>query len=211
MADEKSCMTPIGTICFPALFEPKAPAQGGDPRYSFILGLDANALKTAAYQNMRKAVMAAITEKWGAAKAQDANFVRALRLPFRQAAEKDYSGFDKFEIFVSPWSKQAPGVIDVNGNKIVVPGDVWAGQLGRATVRAFAYENSGNKGVAFGLEHVQIVKADTERLDGRRSAESAFANTDDSEFAAYGIDPEAAKSAANSALSGGSSNDDLPF
>lgn len=209
MSDPKSVVTPIGLLCFPALFEPKAAAQGGEPRYSCILGFDELALKTAAYQNLRKAALAAITDKWGAAKAGDSNFLRGLRMPFRQASEKEYAGFDRFEIFISPWSKNQPGVIDLNGAEIVVPGDVWAGQLARATVRAFAYENSGNKGVAFGLEHVQIVKADGERIDGRRSASQAFAGVDNSELANYGIDPNKAAAAADAGLSG--LDGDLPF
>src|SRR5690606_32482380 len=104
----------------------------------------------------RKAVHEAIVEKWGAQKAQDQAFLRSLRLPFRATAEKDYAGFDKGDIFISPWSKNQPGIVDVQGTDIKVPGDVFAGQQARATVRAFAYEQSGNKGVAFGLEHVQI-------------------------------------------------------
>lgn len=195
--------------CFPALYVAKPAAQGGEPRFSCILGFSELAMKTAAYANLRKAVHAAMAEKWGAAKAADANFVRSLRLPFRQASEKEYAGFDKFEVFISPWSKNKPGVMDVNGTDILVPEDVWAGQLARATVRAFAYENSGNKGVAFGLEHVQIVKADGERIDGRRSAQQAFSNVDNSEFAALGIDPTKAAAAANQMLSG--LDGDLPF
>lgn len=202
MADSKSAMTPIGTLCFPALFEPKAPAQGAEPRYSCILVFDDIALKTAAYQNLRKAVMEAITEKWGAAKAQDQNFLRTLRLPFRPTAEKEYTGFDRGDIFISPWSKSQPGIVDVQGTDIKVAGDVFAGQQARATVRAFAYEQSGNKGVAFGLEHLQIVKADAERIDGRRSAQAAFAEADDDELKARGIDANASLPATGT---------DLPF
>lgn len=188
--------TPVGILCFPSIFEPREPAPGMDKRHSLILLFDDLALQTAAYQNLRAAVQEAAADKWGAAKAQDANFMRSLRLPFRNAAEKDYAGFEKGTVFISPWSKNKPGIVDLKGHEIKVPGDVWAGQLARATVRAFGYEQSGNKGVSFGLEHVQIVKADAERIDGRRSADKAFEGADNSELARFGIDPNATTNAA---------------
>ncbi|GKT33495.1 Protein of unknown function DUF2815 like protein [Aduncisulcus paluster] len=205
-------LTPIGTICFPALFEPKKNKQNptANARYSLILLFDDTATQTTAYQDLRKMVHAAIEEKWGAAKAADPAFVRSLRLPFRNASEKDYNGFDKGTIYISPWSNgegphaSRPDVVNLHGDKIVVPEDVWAGQLGRASVRAFGYDSNGNKGVALGLEHVQIVKADCERLDGKQSADKAFAGADNSQLAALGIDP-------NATSGGGASNDDFPF
>jgi len=209
-------MTPIGRLCFPALFEPRAQAQGGDPRYSCVLVFDENAVKTPAYQALRKAVQEAIAEKWGATKAADAAFIRTLRLPFRDPNEKDYSGFEG-EVYISPWQKgtnKAPDVIDKHGNDIEVPDDVFAGQYARATVRAFAYDTNGNKGVSFGLEHVQIVKADAERIDGRRSGQQAFAGAGDdpdAELKAMGIDPDESAPAGSGGGSSPAADDDLPF
>jgi len=201
-------LTPIGTLCFAdALFEAKPAAEGGKPRYSVVLGFDDIALKTSQYQDLRAAVVAAATDKWGAQKAADPAFMRTLRLPFRNAAEKEYEGFDKFTVYITPWSpgdKKAPGIVDLNNVDMPKP-DVWSGQLGRATVRAFAYDTSGNKGVSFSLEHVQIVKADMPRIDGRRSAQAAFANVDNSQLAALGITPGAPTSG------GPAPSDDMPF
>lgn len=207
-----SAMTPIGTLCFvDSLFTPKPRQQGSDKlAYSLIIGFDAVALKTQQYQDLRAAVVAAASDKWGAVKAADPAFMRTLRLPFRNAAEKEYEGFDQFEIYISPWSpgdKKAPGVVDLNGNDIAAPTDVWSGQLGRATVRAFAYDNSGNKGVAFMLEHVQIVKADMPRIDGRRSAQKAFEGAGDvsAQLAAMGV------TASTPSTSSAGGLDDMPF
>jgi hypothetical protein len=201
----------VGVLCFPALFEPKANSQNKQqaPRYSCILLFDELSTQSTAYQNLRAAVQEAAGEKWGAAKAADPAFMRSLRLPFRLASDKEYDGFEKGKVFIAPWSKgdgARPGVVDLHGKDIVVPADVFAGQLARATVRAFAYENQGNKGVAFGLEHVQIVKADEPRIDGRRSAESAFAGADNADMARFGVDPNAASSA-GAAPAGG----DMPW
>lgn len=206
-----SVMTPIGKLIFAnALFEAKTnkenPAQG--PRHNIMLAFDELGVKSSAYQELRKAVMEAITEKWGGAKANDANFVRSLRLPFRPASEKTYGGLEGMSVFIAPWCKpeHAPEVVDLHGTKIAVPGDVWAGQLARATVRAFAYDSNGNKGVAFYLEHVQIVKADMPRVDGKQSAAQAFtAPADDEQLKALGIDMNAPASG------GGGSTSAFPF
>lgn len=208
-------MTPVGVLYFPALFEPKVnkenPTQGA--RYSCVLLFDSNGVASSAYMALRQAVKEAIAEKFGDVKAADQQFLRGLRSPFRPASEKTYDGFANGEVFVSAWSRgsdPAPGVVDLKGHRILTPGDVFGGQYARATIRPFAYENSGNKGVAFGLEHVQIVKADMPRLDGRRSAEDTFKGSGSDEdlnkqLAAMGVD------ASLSAGSAGGGDDDLPF
>lgn len=203
-------LTPIGTACFvDSLFKPKPRQEGSEKlAFSFILGFDKVGMNTQQYQDLRAAVAAAAADKWGAVKAADASFMRTLRLPFRNASEKDYAGFDQFEIYISPWSpgdKKAPEVVDLYGQALL-PTDVWAGQLARATVRAFAYDNSGNKGVAFMLEHVQIVKQDCERIDGRVSADKAFAGADDSQLKALGIAPGGSGAKGSPSMS-----DDMPF
>ncbi len=188
-------MTPIGFLYFPAFFKPKvnkqAPAQG--PRFSGVLLLDNAGVTSAAYGTLRQGVYDAIVSKFGAAKAQDANFVRGLRLPFRPASEKTYDGFKDGEIFLSAWTPedQKPGVVDLGGNHIHDDKAVFGGQLARFTVRPFAYDTSGNRGVGLILEHVQIVKADMPRRDGGVAADEAFANADNSQLAALGINPNA--------------------
>ena len=111
-------------------------------------------------------------------------------MPWRDGAEKQLDGYGEGKLFINPWSKQKPGVVDEWVNEITVPADVWAGQPARATVTPFAYSAQGNMGVSLGLEHVQICDRNAARLDGRRSASQAFtavkagapANADDIPF-----------------------------
>jgi len=205
-------MTPIGVLNFPHFYTASTnkenPNQG--PRFSGMLLFDDLGTQSTAYKELRASVMEAIVDKFGAAKAADPAFIRSLRLPFRDAADKSYNGFENGSIFISAWAREedgAPEVVDLHGTTIQVPADVFSGQLARFTVRPFAYDSNGNKGASFGLEHVQIVKADMPRLDGRQSADKAFAGGIDADQAkALGID-----------LSGGGSgsgpilDDDLPF
>lgn len=171
--------TPAGMLSFPHLWVAKPVVQGGEPRFSCSIVFDAAAQQSEAYKQLRKDVAEAIDAQWGAGKSRDAAFVKRLRLPFRKAEEKSYAGYDPGKIFISPWTKTKPGVVDVNRQDILVPGDVWAGQIARATVTAFAYDQGGNKGVNFMLSNVQIINQDMPRMDGRRSASDEF---DDGEF-----------------------------
>jgi hypothetical protein len=170
--------TPQGMLSFPHLFVPKPRAKGGEPVFSLSLVLDENAQKSPEYAALKKAVLEAIEDKWPG-KAKDEKFVRALRLPFRKAEEKEYAGYDKGKIFISAWTKTKPGLVDGQRQDISAPSDVWAGQVARATVAPFAYENSGNRGVSFMLNNVQITKANMPRMDGRKSAQEDFEDVSD--------------------------------
>jgi hypothetical protein len=164
--------TPPATLCFPNLFVPRAPAAGAEPRFSCILLFDEEAQKLPAYLKLRQAVFQVIEEKFPS-KAKE--MVKSLRLPFRDAGEKDYNGFEAGMIFINPWASEKREIIDRNGQLVLVPGDVFAGQLVRAAVHPFYYDNSGNRGVSFGLDGIQIIDADKPRLDGRvTSAKKMF-------------------------------------
>lgn len=202
--DDRIAFTPVGVLCFAdGLVKPRKQNEQSDPRWGCIFLFDDRGVATVAYQNLRAAVMAAIVEKFGQAKASDAKFVQSLRLPFRNAADKAYEGFDKGKIYINPWKsgdQERPGLVDAYGSPLQ-PSDVFSGMLARGEVRAFGYDNSGNKGVSFGLNSVQIVKADMPRIDGRRSASEAFKHADQSELEAYGINPAGASQLDN----------DMPF
>lgn len=178
----QSVVTPPATLCFPALFQPKPRAQGKDPDYSCILLFDQKAQSTQAYAQLKAAVMECIRERWPT-KANDPNFIRSLNLPFKDAAEKDkYDGFEAGKIFISPWcsgDKGKPEVVDVNGDDIMAPQDVFAGQIVRASVRPYAYPKEGAKGqgvqgVSLWLESVQVLIAEMPRIDGKVNAKDKF-------------------------------------
>ena len=167
--------TPIGILSFPVLFSPRPRAPGGDPVYQCSLLFDQQAQRHPDFEALRRAVRECIDEEWGAGKSQDKAFVAGIRHPFRKCNEKQYKGYDiPGGLFISPWTKTRPGVVDAQKNELTVPDDIWAGQAARATVSPFAYATSGNKGVSFALNNLQICRTDGERLDGRRSAVEDF-------------------------------------
>lgn len=141
-------ITPEARLSFPNLFVPKAGMDGvGEPKYSAVLLFPKNADLSA----LKEAARAAIAEKWGDKKPAN------LRSPFRDGSEKDLDGYADC-IFVTVSSKQKPGVVDENVQPILDPNTIYAGCYVRASVRAYAYEKNGNRGVAFGLQNIQKMR-----------------------------------------------------
>jgi len=165
--------TPVGMSSFVHLFTPRAPTQGAEPRFSMNILFDQDAQNSPEYKKLKVAVSACVKDQWGD------KIPSGLRSPFRDAGEKDYEGYTPGTIYIAPWSKQKPGIVDGRLQDVLAADDVFAGQLVRATIRAFAYDNSGNRGVSFGLQNVQIVKAEMPRLDGKKAASKDFDALDD--------------------------------
>jgi hypothetical protein len=170
-----SIRTPIGILSFPNLFSPRPRVPGGEPVYQCSLLFNESAQKDPAYEALKRAVREEIDDKCGAGKSRDPQFMAGLRSPFRWTSEKQYNGYDILNgIFISPWSKMKPGLVDAVRNEITVPEDIWAGQLVRATVSPFYYNTSGNRGVSFALNNLQVCRTDGPRLDGRKKAVDEF-------------------------------------
>ena len=170
----KATLTPVGIASFINLKEPRPVVVGGEPRFSINLIFDEAAQKTPEFKALQEAIANAIKEKWGAKVPSN------LRSPLRDGAEKEgqYAGYRAGTIFINPWTKERPGVVDAGRNEIIDLSSVYAGQHARAFVRPFAYESGANRGVGLLLDAVQIVK-DGERIDGKTSAGAAFPEYDE--------------------------------
>jgi hypothetical protein len=164
-------VTPYATLSFPNLFTPKPRSEGGDPVFSCALLFGPTEQKTKEFKAMQAAAEAAAREKFG-----DKVKLDSLMMPFRDAAEKadKYAGYEEGILYINPWTKNRPGIVDARLQDVLTPDDIFAGQIVRAQVTPFAWSNSGKKGVSFGLNHIQIVKADAPRIDGRVAANKAF-------------------------------------
>ena len=77
-------------------------------------------------------------------------------------------------ILVSSWTKQAPGIVDPTGKHPITQHDeIYGGCYCRAQLNAYAYDQAGNKGISFGLIHIQKIK-DGQPFGTRGRAEDAF-------------------------------------
>jgi len=166
--------TPNGVLSFPQLFAPKARAENTNPVFSCSILFDTAAQKTKEYKDLQQACVECAREKWGSNVS-----LASLMMPFRDGAQKEYAGYGEGIMYISPWSNNKPGIVDGRLQAILLPEEVWAGQLVRANVQPFAWLNSGKKGVSLGLNHIQIVKKDEPRIDGRASADKVFGVVDD--------------------------------
>jgi hypothetical protein len=157
-----SVNTPYATLSFPHVFQKKARAEGGEPVYTAAFIFNQSAQQTPAYKAMQDAVIAAAHEKFGASVK-----LNTLVLPFKNAGEKEHlQGYVDGDTYINAWSNNKPGIVDTQRNEILLPEEVWAGQLVRANITPFAWANTGRKGVSFGLNHIQIIRTDGARLDG---------------------------------------------
>lgn len=160
-------MTPEFRVSFPAVFKPKR--QKGDatsePKYGLTMlfpkGADLSKLKAAAQE--------AVKEKWGDKPPKN------LRSPFRDQGDRELEGYVEGCVFINASSLQKPGLVDRQRQDIIDETEFYPGCYARATLRAFAYDNNGNKGVAFGLNNVQKLR-DGDPLGGRTRAQDDFAD-----------------------------------
>lgn len=80
--------------------------------------------------------------------------------------------------YLSVSSKTRPGIVDKDLNPILDSTEVYSGCYARVSINCFPYTAKGNKGVSFGLNHVQKL-ADGDFLGGRSKAEDDFDVVDD--------------------------------
>ena len=131
---------------------------------------------TAKLDALKKEAEAAAKEKWGD------KIPKTLRSPFRLNEELENSivgiGDDWIIMSFSANEDRRPGIVDAKLQDIIDDSDVYSGAWYRAQVRAFAYENAGNKGVSFGLQNVQKLRDDDPLGSGRIPASKAFEPVD---------------------------------
>ena len=110
--------------------------------------------------------------------------VASLRRPLRdgtQEAEAGNRGPEyKDHFFINASSVTKPGIVGPDGKPIFDPESFYSGCFGYIDVNFFPYNTSGNRGIGVGLNNI-MMKKEGPRLDGRQSAEAAFAAYTDPE------------------------------
>lgn len=165
-------ITPEAILSYPALFEPKEGMNGGEAKYSATLVFP----KGTDLKELRAAAEAAGREKFGA-KYNDMVKANKLKMPFRDDVEG--TNYPEGTIRISAKDKSKPGIVsryagpDGKPKPVTDPAEMYPGCRVRASVRAFAYDTNGNKGVSFGLGNIQRL-GEGERLDGRKAASDEF-------------------------------------
>lgn len=155
--------TPEFRMSFPQLFEPREPKNGGKPKYGLAMLFPPDADLT----ELKRQAEEVAREKWGA------ELPKKLKSPFLAADDYTYDGYEKGWLLIRATSIQKPGVVDAQVRPIIDPSEIYPGCWAVATVRAFAYDTDGNRGVSFGLGNVQK-RRDDDPIGGRSRPENDF-------------------------------------
>lgn len=157
-------------LSYAHIWEPQS-INGSDPKYSVSLIIDPADKTTVAAIN--KAIDVAIAESGPKfnGKIPPRN---KLRLPLQDGAEKheDDPAYDGM-LCLNASSKQAPGIVDQNVQAILDRSEVYSGCYARVSLNFYAYNVTGNKGIAAGLNNIQKI-ADGEPLGGGSSPDQDF-------------------------------------
>ena len=169
-------LTPKGVASFLTLQKPRAISEGAEPKYSINIIFDKAAQATTEFANLQKGIDQAVKEFW------PAKLPPNLLSPLHDCGDKagQYEGYKKGDIYISPWSKLAPGCINARKEDIIDWSEFYAGWIVRANVRPFAYDKAGKRGCSLFLENVQFIRPGP-RLDGRKSAAESFPDDIDEE------------------------------
>jgi hypothetical protein len=159
------------------VFEPVAIQEGQDKKYSASLIIPKSDKATLAKIND------AITAAKEAGKAKFGGKIPAnLKTPLRDGdVERPEDDAYANAYFINASAKTKPGIVDAGVQPIMDQSEMYSGCFGKASITFYAFNTSGNKGIACGLNHLMKVK-DGESLGGRSSAESDFSTDEDDDL-----------------------------
>jgi hypothetical protein len=156
-------ITPKARLSFPQMFTAKTPPGSDKAKFGCTLLIP----PTADISLLIEAAKKCATEKWGA------ELPKKLKSPFLKAEDYEYEGYEQGWVVLRPTSLQKPGLVDASGNNVDEESQVYPGRWCVASLRPFAYDTNGNRGVSFGLQNVQLLDHD-EPIGGRARAEDEF-------------------------------------
>jgi hypothetical protein len=155
-------LTPEFRVAFPKVFKAERNDLNGKDEYSIVAlfpkGADLSKLKAAA--------KAAAEKKWGA---DPKKWPKNLRDPFRDQGDREKvddatgdtylpAGYEAGAFYLNLKSTKRPGLVDAKVQDIIDETDFYGGCYARAQVNAYAYDANGNRGISFGLNHIQKLR-----------------------------------------------------
>ncbi len=156
--------------------------NGGAPKFSVSLIIPKSDTKTV--EKIKAAIEAAYKEGESKLKGNGRSVpaLSAIKNPLRDGdTERPDDEAYAHSYFINANSSSAPGIVDANCNPILERSEVYSGVYGRASISFYAFNSNGNKGIACGLNNLQLIRPG-EPLGGKASAESDFATDDDEDF-----------------------------
>jgi hypothetical protein len=153
--------------------------NGGTPKFSVSLIIPKK--DTVTVNKIKAAIEAAYREGESKLKGNSKTVpaLSAIKTPLRDGdTERPGDEAYKDSYFINANSTTAPGIVDADRQPILDHSEVYSGVYGRASISFYAFNSSGNRGIACGLNNLQKIR-DGEPLGSRTRAEDDFADTDD--------------------------------
>jgi hypothetical protein len=154
--------------------EPKAIQEGQKEKYSVSILIPKTDKVT--IDKINKAIEAAKQEgkgKW------NGKIPAVLKLPLRDGdAERPDDEAYEGCMFLNANSVNKPGIVGPDREEIMSNEEFYSGCFGRASINFYAYNQSGNKGIACGLNNLQKLE-DGDRLSGGGSTAAEDFGSDD--------------------------------
>jgi hypothetical protein len=156
-------------IAYPHLFEPYAYQNGPNKKYEITLMIPKSDTKT--MEDIKKALAAAKARKWPAGAGKE------VQSPVKDGDEMSTDAFKDHWIIRAkagkPDGSGRPGVVLPN-LKPAAADDIVSGDFCNVDINAYGYDQSGNKGLSFGLNNVQLAMKGDRIGSGKARPESVF-------------------------------------
>ena len=159
-------------LSYANLFEAKVAVSGGTAKFSTALLIPKGHPQLAA---LRDAINAEAVAKFGPDAIKEmAKTKSKYHHPLRDGDEERegeaaYAGM----YFANASSKRQPQVVDQKVQPIIDESEIFSGCWANVSINVYPFDVEGSKGIALGLNNVQLVKKD-DRLGGATNAEEDF-------------------------------------
>jgi hypothetical protein len=156
------------------VFTPRA-FEGQEPKYSTAILIPKSDKKT--IDKINRAVADTLKEK---ANLFGGKVPTSYRHPLRDGdVEKPEDEVYAGHFFMNVSNKKPVGLVDAERNPILDENELKSGDYGRVALTPYAYNNAGNRGVAFALDNLQLLREGEPLGSPRPSAEEDFAENSD--------------------------------
>lgn len=173
MSETTSIITGVCRFSYVSIFEKKS-IDGGTPQYSIALLIPKS--DKGNVKKIKAAIQAAVESGLSTLGIKEASKLpKNFKTPLRDGDDEkpDDPAYEGHYFINAVTKNRRPGIVDKNRKEIIDPEVVYSGCYGRADINFYAFNVSGNKGVACGLNNIQKIK-EGEPLSGVNNAENAF-------------------------------------
>lgn len=134
--------------------------NGGTPEYSVNLIIPKSDTKTVT--KIKASIEAAYQEGQAKLKGNGRTVppLAVIKTPLRDGdIERPDDPAYANAYFINANSPTVPGIVDADLNPVLTRSEVYSGVYGRASINLYAFNSNGNKGIACGLNNLQLIRA----------------------------------------------------